>query len=239
MKELRIVIPTKNEEEYLPKLLDSIKKQTYKDYVIVVADANSTDKTREIAKKYGCKIVKGGLPFFGRNNGVKGCKEKYFLFIDADVVLPHEHFLEKAMEEFKRKNLDLATFLQKPIVHKNPLKKIIYLIIHEIVNLFIISFQKTKFPLMQSLMLVKREVHLEVGGFPSYDFGEDAAFAKEAARKGFKFGVIKSSGKFLLSTRRYEKKGIFRMLCEYIYFNGARFLGKEHPVGKVKKSYWE
>ena len=51
---ISIIIPTYNEEEYLPVLLDSIKKQSYTDYEIIVADANSTDRTREIAEEYGC-----------------------------------------------------------------------------------------------------------------------------------------------------------------------------------------
>ncbi|MCK4891044.1 MAG: glycosyltransferase family 2 protein, partial [Candidatus Pacebacteria bacterium] len=34
---LSIIIPTKNEEKYLPKLLRSIKKQSFKDYEIIVA----------------------------------------------------------------------------------------------------------------------------------------------------------------------------------------------------------
>ena len=50
---LSIIIPAYNEERYLPKLLNCIKKQTYRDYEVIVADANSKDKTRQIAKKFG------------------------------------------------------------------------------------------------------------------------------------------------------------------------------------------
>ena len=71
---LSIIIPTYNEEEYLPVLLDSIKSQSFDDYEIIVADANSTDKTREIAESYGCIVVAGGLPAVGRNNGAKIAK---------------------------------------------------------------------------------------------------------------------------------------------------------------------
>ena len=49
---LSIIIPTYNEEEYLPILLESIKKQNFKDYEIIIADANSIDKTREIWMHY-------------------------------------------------------------------------------------------------------------------------------------------------------------------------------------------
>ena len=90
---LSIIIPTKNEEYYLPKLLESIKRQDYKNYEIIVADAGSKDKTRDVARKSGCKVVKGGLPSIGRNNGAKYAKGELLLFLDADTVLP-ENFLK-------------------------------------------------------------------------------------------------------------------------------------------------
>ena len=76
-----IIIPTYNEEEYLPVLLESIKKQDFDDYEVIVADANSTDRTREIAEEYGCIVVDGGLPGVGRNNGARVAKGEYLLFL--------------------------------------------------------------------------------------------------------------------------------------------------------------
>ena len=59
MKKMKIsiIIPTYNEEEYLPKLLESIKSQDFTDYEIIVADAQSDDNTREIAKENGYIII--------------------------------------------------------------------------------------------------------------------------------------------------------------------------------------
>ena len=73
---LSIIIPTLNEEKYLPKLLDSIVKQSYKDYEIIIADNNSKDKTRSIARSYGCRLTKGGMPAVARNNGAKIARGK-------------------------------------------------------------------------------------------------------------------------------------------------------------------
>lgn len=86
---LSIIIPTLNEEENLPKLLQSIKKQKLnQELEIIVSDAGSQDKTREIAKSFGCIIVEGGLLSKGRNNGAKEAKGDLLLFADADTVLP-------------------------------------------------------------------------------------------------------------------------------------------------------
>ena len=94
---LSIIIPTLNEEKYLPPLLDSIKKQDYKDYEVIVADAGSKDKTVEIAKKYGCKVVKGGLLPAGRNRGAEASKGDLLLFLDSDIILP-PHFPQHLSE---------------------------------------------------------------------------------------------------------------------------------------------
>lgn len=93
---MSIIIPTLNEEKFLPRLLDSIKKQDSKDYEIIVADAGSKDATVEIAKKYRCKIVQGGLPAKGRNEGAKIAQGDLLLFLDADVQLPSD-FLKNSL----------------------------------------------------------------------------------------------------------------------------------------------
>ena len=54
---ISVIVPTFNEEERIKRLLDSIKKQTYKDYEIIIGDYNSTDRTIQIAKRYGAIIT--------------------------------------------------------------------------------------------------------------------------------------------------------------------------------------
>lgn len=46
-----IIIRTKNEEKYLGQVLEMIKRQTYRDFAIIIVDNCSSDKTLEIAKK--------------------------------------------------------------------------------------------------------------------------------------------------------------------------------------------
>ena len=106
-----IVIPTLNEEKYLPILLQSIKKQDFKDYEIIISDAFSIDKTIEIAKEYGARVIrdKKKLPARQRNNGVKIAKGEIILFLDADTKLPDD-FLLTTYSDFTNKNLTIAGF---------------------------------------------------------------------------------------------------------------------------------
>ena len=52
-----VIIPARNEERNLPFLLDSLKKQTLSPYEIIVVDDFSSDKTAEIARQSGVKLV--------------------------------------------------------------------------------------------------------------------------------------------------------------------------------------
>ena len=111
MKEIipiSIIIPTKNEEKYLPRLLQSLKNQTVQPLEIIVADAKSEDLTVKIARDFGAKIVKGGRPAVGRNSGAKIARGDIFMFIDADIVLEDEKTLENAYKEFEERQSDVS-----------------------------------------------------------------------------------------------------------------------------------
>ena len=92
MKEkLGILIPMYNSEHYIKKCLNSIIGQTYKNLEIILINDGSTDKSLEICEK----IVKDDERFkiytrenkgvaFTRNELIKKCNSKYFVFIDSD-----------------------------------------------------------------------------------------------------------------------------------------------------------
>ena len=82
---LSIVIITKNEEKYLPVILNSFRKQSFHDYEIIISDNHSSDATLEIAKQSNCIITSGTNPSNCRNNGAGKAKGEILLFIDADM----------------------------------------------------------------------------------------------------------------------------------------------------------
>ncbi len=156
---LSIIIPTLNEEKYLPLLLESIKGQNFKgEYEVIVADADSKDKTIEIAKNYGCKIIPGGLPAKGRNEGAKEAKGDLLLFLDADVILPGD-FLEKSIKEFQERKLAAASFTLTPRG-----KKIFKILFNIFYNFPIIVLEKF-LPHGAMAILVKKNIHKRLGGF--------------------------------------------------------------------------
>ncbi len=219
---LSIIIPTLNEEDYLPLLLDSIKKQSFLDYEIIVSDAGSKDKTLEIAKRFGCAITKGGLPARGRNNGAKIAKGDLFFFLDADTVLT-DHFLESALEEFNAKKLDIASFCLSP---EPPNKKSAFLL-DLFYNKIILATEKI-LPHSAVGILIKRGLFEKLNGYDeTVTLAEDHDLGRRAAKIA-KFGLLKSV-RILVSDRRFKKDGWLNIGVKY-------FLCELHTIfiGPVK-----
>ena len=199
---LSIIIPTYNEEEYLPKLLYSIKEQNFKDYEIIVADAGSVDKTKEIAESYNCKVINGGLPAVGRNNGADIAEGELLLFLDSDVVLSAD-YLESAIEEFEDKELGIAITQIIPLSDKSVDK-----VIHKFANFFMKRAESIK-PHGAGCygILTTKFIHNQAQGFDEcLDFGEDSDYI-ERIGKIQTFKVLRKP-RLLVSTRRLEKEGL-------------------------------
>jgi len=104
-----VVIPVKNEEENLPRLLKSLREQDFpkKEFEVIVVDNNSTDKTVLVAKKFGARVVfepRQGIPY-ARDTGGRSAKGEIIIGTDADCKLPKDH-LKNIYNEFT-KNPDL------------------------------------------------------------------------------------------------------------------------------------
>jgi 4,4'-diaponeurosporenoate glycosyltransferase len=103
---LTIIIPSRNEEHNIGKLLDSINKQTYKAQEIIVVNDESTDKTKEIALEKGAIVIDSKpLPegWLGKPwacyQGAQMATGELFIFLDSDVEI-EESGLQKMMDSF-------------------------------------------------------------------------------------------------------------------------------------------
>jgi len=91
-----IIIPTLNEEKYLPFLLADLRRQTFKDFETIVVDAQSTDNTPQISRRVKRVVFLTTAQAnvgYQRNLGAEKARGQYLLFVDADTRIP-AYFLE-------------------------------------------------------------------------------------------------------------------------------------------------
>jgi len=102
---ISVIVPTRNSGATIGICLKSIKQQSYKNIEIIVVDNNSTDKTKEISRKY-TKLVfnKGPERSAQRNFGALKSKGAYVLFIDSDMELSKK-VVEECVMKIKSKGV--------------------------------------------------------------------------------------------------------------------------------------
>lgn len=226
-KKVSIVIPTLNEERDLPVLLETLKSQTFRDFEVIVGDAGSKDKTREICASYGARVVEGGMPGVGRNRGAAVAEGQYIFFFDADVILPDD-FLANAVKEMDDEFIDLATCAFHPLSELR-LDKILFAFANLTVRLNANGNPRAAgFCIFTTKRLFDR-----IGGFDeSLRLAEDHDFVERAAK--FRALHVLKSTSLKVSVRRLEKEGRFSLIQKYFQVE-MHLLTK----GKVKEDIVE
>jgi glycosyltransferase involved in cell wall biosynthesis len=217
---ISIIIPTLNEEQYLPLLLKSIHKQSFKDCEVIVADAHSKDNTVRIAEQFGAKVVKGGLPARGRNSGARAALGDFYFFFDADVILS-SNFLQRAYDEMQERYLDLATCEVVPLSD-------LYIdkVLHNLANLSIRMSQYTNPHAAGFCILSSRRLFEMAGGFDeSLTMAEDHDFVKRASK--YRPLRVLESTPISVSVRRLEKEGRTVLVSKYVEVELYRFFRGE------------
>ena len=100
---ISIIIPTYNRANLLSRAVESVVKQTYSSWELLIIDDGSTDNTEEVLQKYlsskirYVKCLHSGLPAIVRNVGIREAQGEWIAFLDSDDVwLPEK--LEKQMQ---------------------------------------------------------------------------------------------------------------------------------------------
>ncbi|NLK71559.1 MAG: glycosyltransferase family 2 protein [Clostridiales bacterium] len=102
---ISVVIRTYNEQKHIGEVLESLKKQTYKNYEILIVDSGSTDRTLEIASKYNVKVVhikKSDFNYsYASNVGVQNVSGELVSFLSGHSVPVKESFLSDINNVFQ------------------------------------------------------------------------------------------------------------------------------------------
>lgn len=109
---ISVVMTAYNEQEYLPKSLKSVFSQDFpkEDYEVIVVDNNSTDKSAEIAKSFGARVIPEATQgyVFALERGMKEAKGDIVAATDSDTIVATD-WLSQIAKTFEDKNVVAAT----------------------------------------------------------------------------------------------------------------------------------
>jgi len=228
-----IIIPVFNRPDEVKELLDSLNRQTFTDFEVIIVEDGSQITSESVVKgfdnklqvKYFDKTNEG--PGLTRNYGVERASSDYFIFFDSDCLIPErymeivDHYLSVyPLDAFGGPDAAHASFtaIQKAIT---------YSMTSTLTTGGIRggSIEEHKFHPRSFNMGFSREVFQKTGGFSSLRFGEDLDLSMRIKEAGFKSGLIKDA--FVFHKRRTD----FRKFFKQVHNSGiARInLYKRHP----------
>jgi glycosyltransferase involved in cell wall biosynthesis len=221
---ITIVVPCKNEENYIHHLLESLRAQDIDDTKIIIADC-STDNTRQVIKdnsgSLNVEIIEGGPVSIAKNNGAAMVTTPYILFIDADVRFFKNSVIQDAVSLIESKNLDLIG-LKIKCYDRDTRAKIGFIIFNTINQAmkYVSPFAVGAF------MLTRRDRFEEFGGFPEkFSTSEDYFLSRMYSPR--KFRILRHH--FGQDSRRFKKMG---------YLGMGKYLIKNF-INRNNKAYWD
>jgi glycosyltransferase involved in cell wall biosynthesis len=225
-----IVIPTLNEEKYLPRLLEDISKQTFPKelFEIIHVDGNSDDKTVTEAKKFSKKInlktviIKKRNVSTQRNKGAKLAKGKWVIFMDADNQLP-PYFLDGIKYQLA-KNISTDIFTTWSAAKK---ATSIEGSITRMLNLGLEVYNSSGNPSAFGAMIgVRRNILEKITFDENQKFMEDTFFVQSVVDDNHTFSIFQEP-RYVFSMRRYEKEGTLKFVGNGVLLQLKFLQGKD------------
>jgi glycosyltransferase involved in cell wall biosynthesis len=229
-----LIIPTLNEEDYLPQLLNSILAQQSEDFEVIVVDGKSADKTVSVARDFEGKLPltviespRALLPL-QRNLGAKAAKGEWYIFIDADSqLLPY--FLTQCEEFIASGDPKVFTTWFRPDSERARDAVISLFGLLLIENSMVFKRPLTPGP----LTAIRKEVFEALNGYSeAHQFNEDVDLGLRLQKMGIKPQVIRET-LFVWSLRRIRNQGFMKVAGQY-FTAAIPILLLNRPLSKMK-----
>src|SRR3989344_189399 len=211
-----VIIPTLNEEKFLPGLLTSLVNQTEKPFKVIVVDGKSKDTTVAVAESFKKKLPlrvitceQASLPM-QRNRGAAQARGEWFVFIDADsVLLPY--FFERVGAFINGEKPSFFTTWFRPDSESQG-----DALFTLFANLYVEGAAFIKRPLSPGPMtILRREVFFSVNGYDeTVLWGEDYDLTRRLVARGVLPRILRET-LYIHSLRRLRVEGKIEVLSLY------------------------
>jgi rhamnosyltransferase len=217
MPEVSFIIPTRNMEDTIDRLLRSIFSQDYDGEVEVLILDSSDDRTPEIAREYPVELVRvepedydyGGT----RNLGATMASGEFLVLLSADIEIRDKNWLFKLLKHFEDQSVAGVYGRQLPKEDVTPMEKFFILDTYpkESLTLFLNDNEKIKprkgvlFNFVNSA--IRRSVWEKIK-FPKMLKSEDQEWAKRVLLAGYK--IVYDSEAVVYHSHHYTLKKVFQ-----------------------------
>lgn len=172
---ISIVLPARNEEDFIAKCLASLKDQTYRgDHEIIVVDNASTDKTASIARSFGVKVIKADQEknvFYARQVGAEASTGDIIVQADGDTLYPRR-WLEKIAKKFED-NPDAVALSGRFLYREKFTWAFVELPVRNWLNKISAVLFKRPFLVCGATFAFRRWAFFEVGGYKNIAYSAD------------------------------------------------------------------
>ena len=228
-----IIVPVYNRPDEVDELLDSLMRQTEKDFEVIIVEDGSQKDCRSVVEKYCDRLdvayfaKPNSGPGQSRNYGAERAKGEYLLILDSDVVLP-EGYLAAVSAELEREPADAFGGPDRSHPSFTDTQKAISYSMTSFFTTGGIRGGKKKldkFYPRSFNMGIRRDVYLRLGGFSPMRFGEDIDFSIRIFKAGCRCRLFPEA--WVWHKRRTDLRKFFRQ----VYNSGiARInLYKKYP----------
>ncbi|MDH5368034.1 MAG: glycosyltransferase [Cyclobacteriaceae bacterium] len=225
MRKYSVIIPVYNRPIEIDELLDSLTKQTYTNFEVLIIEDGSINKCDEVVKKYENELdlhyffKENSGQGFSRNFGFEKAKGNYFIVFDSDCIIP-EHYLQTVENYLIEHQLD--AFGGPDMAHKsfsNVQKAISYSMTSFFTTGGIRGKKKSigTFHPRSFNMGISKAVFDKTKGYKITRMGEDIEFSIRILENGFKVGLIEDA--YVYHKRRTNFMQFYKQLH---FFGRAR-----------------
>jgi glycosyltransferase involved in cell wall biosynthesis len=212
------IIPVYNRPDEVDELLDSLTRQTFRDFEVVVVEDGSVVPCKDIVDKYADRLFihyynkANSGPGQTRNYGVDRASGEYMLILDSDCILP-DRYLEAVESELEKQKAD--AFGGPDRAHES------FTDVQKAINYAMTSFFTTggirggkkkldKFYPRSFNMGVRKDVYQALGGFSKMRFGEDIDFSIRIFKGGYQCRLFPEA--WVWHKRRTDLKKFFKQV---------------------------
>lgn len=195
-----VIVPTLNERDHLPGLLDDLEREGF--FEVVVVDGGSTDGTLELARRRGARTIRS-LPCRGRQlaDGADAATGRVLFFVHADCRLP-DHTQDQIRRVMARSDVSLGAF--RLSIDSRGARLHLALQLRLIGHAATLRARLASAPYGDQGLFIRREILAELGGFRPLPRCEDLDLVLRARRRG---RVCIAPSSVVASRRRWSSQG--------------------------------